>query len=47
MRWGRQAAAVALIVLVAAMLSACGKKPGSLKPPDGEPSTYPRTYPQR
>lgn len=40
---------LALLLLVAALagpLAACGKK-GPPIPPDGEDSTYPRSYPTR
>jgi predicted small lipoprotein YifL len=43
MPW-RALAAVALLLLLAAPLAACGKK-GLPEPPPGEPNTYPRTYP--
>jgi predicted small lipoprotein YifL len=38
----RRAVAVALMLVA---LAACGKK-GAPEPPEGEPVTYPRTYPQ-
>jgi hypothetical protein len=37
-------AALALLLLLALPLLACGKKSAPVPPP-GEPNTYPRTYP--
>lgn len=37
--------AVALLALLAAPLTACGKKARSLDPADGGESGYPRQYP--
>jgi len=41
---------LALVVLLALALSACGKKPGTLRPSTEDPNavpTYPRTYPTK
>ena len=43
-RFCRLAAILALLVLAALPLAACGKK-GQPNPPSGEKNTYPRTYP--
>ena len=37
--------ALALLILIAIPLAACGKK-GPLEPPAGVPNTYPQTYPR-
>jgi len=41
----RALAALALALLLAAPLAACGKK-GDLDAPEDKPSTWPRTYPR-
>lgn len=42
----RRLVSLTLVLLALALVgpAACGKR-GDLKPPDGKPSTYPRTYP--
>jgi len=37
-------AQIVIVMMVAAMLTGCGKK-GNPVPPPGQPNTYPRTYP--
>ena len=36
---------ILLMVFCLGSLTACGKKPSSLQPPDRKLSTYPRVYP--
>jgi predicted small lipoprotein YifL len=43
-RAARLAIAITLALAVAVPLSACGKR-GNVEPPEGKPSTYPRSYP--
>jgi len=41
---------LAVVLLLALALAACGKKPGTLRPSTEDPSavpTYPRTYPTK
>ncbi|NQW09379.1 MAG: hypothetical protein HQ481_05790 [Alphaproteobacteria bacterium] len=42
--WRLVSLSLVLLTLALAGPSACGKR-GDLKPPDGKPATYPRSYP--
>jgi len=45
-RHGPSLVSVVLALMIAVMLSGCGKK-GNTVPPADEPNTYPQTYPKQ